>query len=278
MVYWNGPQGTFDNTFSSPFDHGKGEDGKPKKYVTFEKDRAGWNNGRMNTESVMIMAYVAPCRASEAKPGEQRSDEYYCYAEEPHEMRKAELRSEATSIIATLSSPTRSERRKIEERSDDDFHAIPRRFASSLHSSSLRPSSLRSSFGRSATSATLSSPTTRGLGRSARCYHSFVLQLIFPFITINRYALDRILVMPPKQGTAHLKGNLKKYNNYFHFDVEEFRKHPTIISMEDFLAEHAKGESESALKKSINDWATGRKSGISPDGLRKCGVECTDTR
>eukprot|EP00554_Chaetoceros_debilis_P012580 CAMPEP_0194115626 /NCGR_PEP_ID=MMETSP0150-20130528/24183_1 /TAXON_ID=122233 /ORGANISM="Chaetoceros debilis, Strain MM31A-1" /LENGTH=591 /DNA_ID=CAMNT_0038806157 /DNA_START=97 /DNA_END=1868 /DNA_ORIENTATION=- len=58
LVYWNDPQGTRDVNFQSPFT-GKshGGDGEEKtKYLTFEPDRGGWNNIRMNLENVFILA------------------------------------------------------------------------------------------------------------------------------------------------------------------------------------------------------------------------------
>jgi len=147
LVYWNEPQGTYDYEYTSPFDHGKGEDGKPKKYITFEGDQGGWNNIRMSMESTMVYAY----------------------------------------------------------------------------------------------------------------------------------ATDRILVMPPTQPFYLVgKEGSKNYDDFFHFDDEEFRKHITIISMEEFLAEHGGGGPDSALGVSIESYAA--EVGISPTKLRDGGRECSKRR
>lgn len=57
LVYWNDPQGTRDVNFQSPFT-GKshGDEEQKTKYLTFEPDRGGWNNIRMNLENVFILA------------------------------------------------------------------------------------------------------------------------------------------------------------------------------------------------------------------------------
>lgn len=54
LVYWNDPQGDRDRNFQSPFAVPSAS-GKPK-YITFEPDRGGWNNIRMNLETVFIFA------------------------------------------------------------------------------------------------------------------------------------------------------------------------------------------------------------------------------
>ena len=90
---------------------------------------------------------------------------------------------------------------------------------------------------------------------------------------IFAYATDRILVMPPKQPFYLVgKEGSKNYDDFFHFEDEEFKKHITIISMEEFIAEHAEGGESSALKVSMNDW--GNKTGHSPDKLRTSAAEC----
>mmetsp|Transcript_5995 Transcript_5995/g.7636 ORF Transcript_5995/g.7636 Transcript_5995/m.7636 type:complete len:605 (+) Transcript_5995:30-1844(+) len=53
LVYWNDPQGTRDVEFKSPF---IGDSGSKPKYITFEPDRGGWNNIRMNLEIIFILA------------------------------------------------------------------------------------------------------------------------------------------------------------------------------------------------------------------------------
>jgi len=53
LVYWNDPQGTRDLEFQSPF---IGEISGKTKYITFEPDRGGWNNIRMNLEIIFIVA------------------------------------------------------------------------------------------------------------------------------------------------------------------------------------------------------------------------------
>lgn len=53
LVYWNDPQGTRDLNFVSPF---LGKHSEKTKYLTFEPDRGGWNNIRMNLENIFIMA------------------------------------------------------------------------------------------------------------------------------------------------------------------------------------------------------------------------------
>lgn len=54
LAYWNDPQGDRDRNFQSPFALPSAS-GKPK-YLTFEPDRGGWNNIRMNLETVFIFA------------------------------------------------------------------------------------------------------------------------------------------------------------------------------------------------------------------------------
>jgi hypothetical protein len=53
LVYWNAPQGTRDLEFVSPF---IGKHSETTKYLTFEPDRGGWNNIRMNLENIFIIA------------------------------------------------------------------------------------------------------------------------------------------------------------------------------------------------------------------------------
>jgi hypothetical protein len=54
LVYWNDPQGERDNNFKSPF--AKPSSFGKTKYITFEPDRGGWNNIRMNLENIFIFA------------------------------------------------------------------------------------------------------------------------------------------------------------------------------------------------------------------------------
>jgi len=53
LAYWNDPQGSFDESFVSPFEV-KGEE----KYLTFGLDRGGWNNIRMSMEIIFILAFI----------------------------------------------------------------------------------------------------------------------------------------------------------------------------------------------------------------------------
>lgn len=53
LAYWNDPQGQRDIDFKSPF---VGNSGSKPKYITFEPDRGGWNNIRMNLENMFILA------------------------------------------------------------------------------------------------------------------------------------------------------------------------------------------------------------------------------
>lgn len=55
LVYWNEPQGQQDIDFKSPFLKSSSLENKPK-YITFEPDRGGWNNIRMNLEFIFIFA------------------------------------------------------------------------------------------------------------------------------------------------------------------------------------------------------------------------------
>ena len=55
MAYWNSPQGTRDEEFTSPFKVTTTEPGK-RKYITFEPDRGGFNNIRMSMENIFIVA------------------------------------------------------------------------------------------------------------------------------------------------------------------------------------------------------------------------------
>ncbi len=52
LAYWNEPQGTQDIEFKSPF----AKPTEKTKYITFEPDRGGWNNIRMNLEFIFIFA------------------------------------------------------------------------------------------------------------------------------------------------------------------------------------------------------------------------------
>ena len=52
LVYWNEPQGQRDIDFKSPF----ATQSEKTKYITFEPDRGGWNNIRMNLENIFIFA------------------------------------------------------------------------------------------------------------------------------------------------------------------------------------------------------------------------------
>lgn len=52
IIYWNDPQGSRDESFSSPFATG------PDHYLTFEPDRGGWNNIRMSMEIIFVLAAV----------------------------------------------------------------------------------------------------------------------------------------------------------------------------------------------------------------------------
>jgi hypothetical protein len=52
LAYWNDPQGTYDDTFQSPF----AVEGGQRKYVTFEPDSGGWNNIRMSMEIIVVFA------------------------------------------------------------------------------------------------------------------------------------------------------------------------------------------------------------------------------
>jgi len=54
LVYWNEPQGERDNNFKSPF--AKPSSSGQRKYITFEPDRGGWNNIRMNLENIFVFA------------------------------------------------------------------------------------------------------------------------------------------------------------------------------------------------------------------------------
>ena len=92
------------------------------------------------------------------------------------------------------------------------------------------------------------------------------------------YATDRILVMPPKQ-QFYLVGKTgsKNYDDFFHFDDDDFRKRITIITMEEFLAEHGGGPAaDAALKVSIEDYANAH--GVSPTKLASSGRECGKRR
>lgn len=51
MSYWNSPQGTRDEEFSSPF-----KVMGNRKYITFEPDPGGFNNIRMSAENVFVIA------------------------------------------------------------------------------------------------------------------------------------------------------------------------------------------------------------------------------
>mmetsp|Transcript_7537 Transcript_7537/g.16351 ORF Transcript_7537/g.16351 Transcript_7537/m.16351 type:complete len:658 (+) Transcript_7537:255-2228(+) len=53
LGYWNDPQGDSDAHFVSPFDVQQ-----PRRYVTFEPDRGGWNNIRMSMEIVIVFAAI----------------------------------------------------------------------------------------------------------------------------------------------------------------------------------------------------------------------------
>lgn len=55
LAYWNDPQGERDRNFKSPFVDSITSTSRPK-YITFEPDRGGWNNIRMNLEFVFIFA------------------------------------------------------------------------------------------------------------------------------------------------------------------------------------------------------------------------------
>ena len=52
LAYWNEPQGQQDIEFQSPFI----KPAEKTKYITFEPDRGGWNNIRMNLEFMFIFA------------------------------------------------------------------------------------------------------------------------------------------------------------------------------------------------------------------------------
>eukprot|EP00339_Tiarina_fusa_P022149 CAMPEP_0116997394 /NCGR_PEP_ID=MMETSP0472-20121206/846_1 /TAXON_ID=693140 ORGANISM="Tiarina fusus, Strain LIS" /NCGR_SAMPLE_ID=MMETSP0472 /ASSEMBLY_ACC=CAM_ASM_000603 /LENGTH=637 /DNA_ID=CAMNT_0004696263 /DNA_START=60 /DNA_END=1973 /DNA_ORIENTATION=+ len=52
IVYWNDPQGTRDQEFTSPFAT------PPEYYLTFEPDPGGWNNIRMSMEIIFVLAAV----------------------------------------------------------------------------------------------------------------------------------------------------------------------------------------------------------------------------
>jgi len=54
LVYWNDPQGDHDRNFKSPFALPSAS--RKPKYITFEPDRGGWNNIRMNLEFIFIFA------------------------------------------------------------------------------------------------------------------------------------------------------------------------------------------------------------------------------
>lgn len=51
MIYWKDYPS--DAAYSSHF-----SDGKKTKYLTFEPDKGGWNNVRMNVETVIVMAHA----------------------------------------------------------------------------------------------------------------------------------------------------------------------------------------------------------------------------
>jgi hypothetical protein len=52
MAYWNSPQGHRDQEFQSPF----ATDSPMENYLTFEPDPGGWNNIRMSTEIMFVLA------------------------------------------------------------------------------------------------------------------------------------------------------------------------------------------------------------------------------
>ena len=74
LAYWNDPQGTYDQTFASPFavsqptKHSLSSSHKDDKqeqsaasrnrrrYITFNPDRGGWNNIRMSMEIIFVIA------------------------------------------------------------------------------------------------------------------------------------------------------------------------------------------------------------------------------
>ena len=59
LVYWNEPQGDFDQNYVGKFDRPPMDDANiPPKYVTFEPDNGGWNNIRMSMETVLVFAYA----------------------------------------------------------------------------------------------------------------------------------------------------------------------------------------------------------------------------
>jgi hypothetical protein len=54
IAYWNSPQGHRDEDFQSPF----ATDSSLEHYLTFEHDCGGWNNIRMSTEIIFVLAAV----------------------------------------------------------------------------------------------------------------------------------------------------------------------------------------------------------------------------
>ena len=64
-------------------------------------------------------------------------------------------------------------------------------------------------------------------------------------VLVFAYATNRIIVMPPKKAFYLVgKEGSKSYDDFFHFNDPELKKHITIISMNEYLQTEGGGEKE----------------------------------